>query len=223
MEKVRNNIQLVSIHIPKTAGTTFRSIFIDNVGKKNFAKVDIYSSGNISIDNKPFKKKHLSKKITAIHGHCSYKYLTRYFELNKGVEFMTWVRNPVERVISNYYFLNKIIAERLQEKEDENLMIRMGKTLEEFVNWEANQNVISKFLEGAPLGDFKFIGIQDDFENELYRLARIMNWRHIENRQHNVTGNKADNIGADTIELIKSVNARDVKLYESVLQNRQSD
>jgi hypothetical protein len=221
MEKIKNHINLVSIHIPKTAGTTFRSIFIDNVGVKNFAKVDIYSSGNIKVNDKLFDKNRLPKKITAIHGHCSYSYLEQYFELHKEVKFMTWLRDPVERVISNYYFLNKIIADRLQEEEDENLMIRMGKTLEEFVRWEANQNVMSKFLEGAPLHQFSFIGLQDDFENELARLARVMNWQNIENRKHNVTGQKTGNINPEIINLIKTVNQRDVELYKSVLQQRQ--
>jgi hypothetical protein len=102
----------------------------------------------------------------------------------------------------------------MQEQEDENLMNRMVKSLEEFVSLEENQNVMTKFLEGAPLETFKFIGIQDDFENELTRLERTMGWKALENRMHNVTKNKENQLTQGVIELIKEVNQKDFELFE---------
>ena len=61
--RIRNNIKLISIHIPKTAGTAFRSALIENVGERNFSKLDIYSSGKIDVNNVLFDKKKLSKRI----------------------------------------------------------------------------------------------------------------------------------------------------------------
>jgi len=214
--RIKNSIELVSIHIPKTAGTAFRSALIENVGEKNFAKLDIYSSGNIKVNNELFDKNRLSRKITTIHGHFTYLDLNRDFDIDNSAEFITWLRNPVLRVLSNYSFLNKVIEERLNEKPDENLLIRMGKSLEEFVNMEDNQNVMSKFLEDAPLEKFRFIGIQDDYENELKRLGKIMSWKNVSNYFHNVTGRKIDNISKEVIELIKTKNGRDMELFASV-------
>jgi hypothetical protein len=214
MERIKNNIQLVSIHIPKTAGTSFRSILVENLGAKNFAKLDIYNSGRIKVDDQNFTRAHLNSKITAVHGHCSYSNLLKQFELNADVVFLTWLRNPLNRVLSNYYFLKDVIVQRMQEQEDENLMNRMVKSLEEFVSLEENQNVMTKFLEGAPLETFKFIGIQDDFENELTRLERTMGWKALENRMHNVTKNKENQLTQGVIELIKEVNQKDFELFE---------
>lgn len=220
MNKIKNNIKLVSIHIPKTAGTAFRKVFMENIGERNYAKLDIYSSGNIRVNNELFTGSKLSHQITAVHGHCSYTYLTKYFELSPSVEYITWLRNPVERVLSNYYFLNKIISERLNEAEDENLLCRMGKSLEEFVSAEDNQNVMSKFLEGAPLDEFRFIGIQDDYANELKRLETVMHWKHVDNQFHNVTGRKMSVINDEVIKLIRDVNSRDVALFEAILSKQ---
>jgi hypothetical protein len=138
----------------------------------------------------------------------------KQFELNADVVFLTWLRNPLNRVLSNYYFLKDVIVQRMQEQEDENLMNRMVKSLEEFVSLEENQNVMTKFLEGAPLETFKFIGIQDDFENELTRLERTMGWKALENRMHNVTKNKENQLTQGVIELIKEVNQKDFELFE---------
>ncbi len=213
-EKITNNIQLVSIHIPKTAGTTFRTIIQESFGKRKTAKVDIDSAGQINVNNKLFLKQHLNSKIVAIHGHFTYADVHRKFNLDSDVSFVTWLRNPIERVISNYHFLNKIIADRLKELPQEKLMERMGKSLIQFAELEANQNVMSKFLSGANLEQFTFVGIQDHFETELERLHLQLNWKKIDNRKHNVTGKKATKVDEETLAFIKTVNAKDVALYE---------
>jgi len=218
--KIKNNISLVSLHIPKTAGTSFRSILKNEFGRRTVARFDIYPSGKIKLDEKSFEKTELHKKIQVIHGHYTYQSITNTLDLSPSVSFITWLRDPVERVISNYFFLRKIVAERLNETPEENLMNRIGKTLEEFVVMEENQNVMSKFLNGANLSSFKFVGFQHDFETEIKRLEQIMQWKKIKNVEYNVTGNVPKISESATLDLIKKCNAEDVSLYNSALSQR---
>lgn len=214
--KIRNRISFVSIHIPKTAGTAFRLILNESIPAKNFAKVDIQPSGRIRVNDQIFKSNKLGKSVSHIHGHFSYKDLHENFELDPEVEYITWVRDPVERVLSNYYFLKRIIEERLKEQEDENLWPRMGKSLEEYVALEENQNVMSRFLEGAPLDSFKFIGLQDHYSEDLKHLQELMNWPQLQSEVHNSTQRKNKQHEARLLNLIKEVNAQDMELYSRI-------
>ncbi len=217
MGRITNNIELVSLHIPKTAGTSFRSVFIDNVGEQNFAKVDIFNSGRIKVNDEYFSDNKLNSTVRAIHGHFPYSVLLDRFEINPSTQFVTWVRNPIERVLSNYYFLRNVIQERINEQQDENLFERIGKSLEEFASHPENQNVISKFLNEAPLEEFTFIGVQDQFDSELVRFQNLLSWQ-VTNRSHNVTPNKRKRVEhkAEILDFIRMHNQEDMELYQRV-------
>ncbi len=62
-KKVKNNIELVSLHIPKTAGTSFRYILKEQFKKKDVARLDIYPSGAIMLNEKEFDSEKLKDKI----------------------------------------------------------------------------------------------------------------------------------------------------------------
>ncbi len=218
MKKIKNHIELVSLHIPKTAGTAFRLVLNENVADKHFAKVDIFNSGRIKLNDQYFEGSKLSRKVKVIHGHFSYLKLQDYFDLGPAVEFITWLRDPVKRVLSNYYFLKNIVEERLQEQPDENLFPRIGKSLEEFIALEENQNVMSKFLAGAPLENFKFIGIQDNYAEDLSHLKQLMDWSAAPTERHNETKGKMEQHDAALLDQIRELNAQDLALYQQVLE-----
>lgn len=195
---------------------------MEEFGKRKLAKVDIYPSGELFVDNKPFRKDELSKKVQCIHGHFTWDDLHERFSLGEDVHYVTWLRDPVKRVISNYFFLKKIIAERLRETPTENLMARMGKSLEEFVVQEETRDVMSKFV-GEHFDKFSCIGLQDYFEEDLKRMTQKMGWKPLQNIEHNVTGKQNQSVVTpDQIELIKSMNSRDVELYNHALDLRNS-
>ncbi len=214
------HIKLVSLHIPKTAGTSFRTILEERFGKPKVLHFDIYASGSIHAKRKPFDRNSFRKKTAVLHGHFSYTDLHNYVKLPQDVAMITWLRHPVDRVVSNYHFLNEIIAKRLKELPDENLMSRMGRSLLEFAEQTENQNVMSRFLKGSDLSRFKFIGIQDHFEEELVRLERIMNWPPIVNRIHNATERLKLEISTREYEQIALLNQGDMMLFEQACHLR---
>lgn len=218
MTKIKNNIELVSLHIPKTAGTSFRNILKEQFSNKSVVRLDIYDSGVIHLDEKNYTKTELKSHVKIIHGHFKYPDLIQKFDISEDVPFITWLRDPVARVVSNYYFLLKIIADRLKEKPEENLLNRVAKSLKEFAAQEETQNVMSKFLVGLELEQFKFIGIQDSFESELERLVKTMGWEKVKNIKHNVTGKTTPPIDEETLEFIKKVNQKDIELFNRALE-----
>ncbi|KAB1063975.1 sulfotransferase family 2 domain-containing protein [Salibacter halophilus] len=219
--KIKNNIEIVSLHIPKTAGTSFRTILKDKIGDSRVVRLDIHNKNDIRLNEKAFTKDKLRNKIKVVHGHFKFADIKELFDLDPSVKYVTWLRDPVDRVLSHYYYLMKMAAIKMGEQAKDEILSKVGKSLEEYVVHDQNRNEISHFLEGSSFDDFDFIGIQKDFENELNRFRKVMGWSNIENQRHNVTGSKKPAIDKKTVELIKSYNEKDVEIYEEALKRHQ--
>lgn len=83
---------IVFTHIPKTAGTSFKEEVIRN----NYGSIFMYK-GRKSLPHI------FLKKPPFITGHISYGFLERF--MIKNYEYLTFLRQPVERAISHYFFI----------------------------------------------------------------------------------------------------------------------
>ena len=102
-------IELISIHIPKTAGRSFHEVLKRVYGgslDKRYEKKHFFPD--------PVKKEQLSGVLPAgirgIHGHLTISQVRHLIDKNQP-KVITWVRNPVDRVISNYYYFMKRIRD----------------------------------------------------------------------------------------------------------------
>lgn len=220
-KKIRNKIELISIHIPKTAGTSFRNILKEAYGDSSVARLDIEINDSIvKVNQEELKSKKLSSKIKVIHGHFNYLDLVERFDIPKTTAVITWLRHPVDRVISNYNYLAKRLKEELREKEKGlYILAKMQKSLEEYANLELNRNRMSKFLEGLPLESMKFVGIQEYFVEDLEYFGNLFGINKIAYLEHNITGEKKDT-DEDVIRKIEELNALDMALYRKGLELR---
>ena len=223
--KIKNKIELVSIHIPKTAGTSFRNILKNVYGEKEVIRFDISNRRGITIEEKVLKSKKLSKKIKVIHGHFTYRNLTKMVALSDNVPIITWLRDPIKRVISNYYYLEEKIIEGLEDvKNGLGILSKLQKTLIEYARVDDNCNRMSRFLKGIELEELAFVGIQEYFDEDLLYLSQLLGIANIESLKQNVTNNPRrvfDEISKDTIEEIKELNLEDIELYEKGLSLRK--
>jgi hypothetical protein len=223
MERIDNNIELVFLHIPKTAGTSFSNILKQVYGSKSVARIDINKNEIIINENQSLNHKILKRKIKVVHGHFSYKKLFESFVLSNDIPVVTWLRDPVERVISNYFYLKEKMLEKLNDKNgDFGFGNRMIKTIEEFALFERNQNRMSKFLKGADISKMFYVGLVEDFETDLQELAKKLNWEKYQQIKVNESNSKSFDIDEDTKDLIRKCNPEDVELYEMAkkLKNR---
>ena len=89
------SVEIISIHLPKTAGTSFLKSLKDNYGPRllttyNLPDIGIaYSQGSYS--KIPFSK-------TVLHGHFPGYTKLKYYYPNAKI--ITWIRNPIDRVLS---------------------------------------------------------------------------------------------------------------------------
>ena len=182
-------MRLIFIHIPKTGGTTFKDIV-----KKNF-KVDKtmylyemnmnelpysnYTRRNIKINN--LKNSDITD-IDLIQGHF---FFTNNNELKKDFKFLTFIRNPVDRVISEYWH-SKTISDHPYYLIIKNKKLSLLEYIDEFPftarnfqtkilsgdSFQEDQNVSEKNLDHAikNLGAKIFFGITELYDKSLIYL-----------------------------------------------------
>ncbi len=207
-------VELISVHIPKTAGTAFRQVLLDLYGVArvldDYPPDRIYDPGTI-----------INPKIAVIHGHFL---PSKYRNLFPNAQRIVWLRNPIFRLISEYFFAkniqdyNNIFHAQLLEK---NLSIL------EFARIPAMRNFLTRHLAGTQLQEFDFVGIQEFYNQDLITLQKLMVWGEISPTIENSNCYQQyqqclqEIISNDIlINQLAKLNKADFKLYESALDLR---
>ncbi|MCP4397067.1 MAG: sulfotransferase family protein [bacterium] len=217
------HIEFVSIHIPKTAGTSFRNILKQVYGKQRVIRIDITLPGEKNSFRSPFSPpEKLPNKARVIHGHFRFPDLADLYHLSPDIPIITWVRDPVERVISNYCYLQKMLCTFLREEQRQiDILSKMERTLPEYARTEINRNRMAKFLEGIRLRDLLFVGIQEDFSKELDDLVTLLNWERVTELRHNSSRAQHAPVSGEIEEEIRRLNQQDIELYQQALRLRE--
>lgn len=220
--KKKYKFEVLSLHIPKTAGTSFRNILKEVYGEKAVVRFDINNKGVVRLNQEFYTKKKLPDS-RVIHGHFTYRDINTQFDLPKDIQKITWLRNPVDRVISNYFYLESRLKTLLNEEQNNlNILSKMQRSLIEYARDEINRNRQSNFLSGITLEEFDFVGIQEDFENDLIEISKVLNWEKLPNILHqNKTPIKKNNLNIEIIKEIEWLNQNDMELYKNALHLRE--
>jgi len=221
---IRNQIELISVHIPKVAGTSFQNTLIEEYGKKAIARLDInLTTHQFRINRVPFDQFQLEQEIKVVHGHFSPILFQERFETHSGIPIITWLRDPVERVLSNYFYLKKMAA----SKEKTPIGSRSGGRrvkggLLDYAEKTVNRNRMSKFLEGSQLEELHFVGILEFYSEDLKFLADLLAWKSCKLVHYNQTGNpQRDSVSEEERAAIAELNEKDVALYQKALKMRR--
>lgn len=217
-------LRLISIHIPKTAGTSFRNTLCGVYGKDSVIRLDIgLDRDETRINEQIYTKSTLPDETQVVHGHFAYPALTERFLTDPSTPVITWLRHPVDRVVSNYFYLAKRLAEELREEEKGlHILSKLQRSLLEYAQQEQARNRMSKFLREMPLEKFRFVGFVEDYDNDLARLAASLDWRDYPVFKHNRTGKDTSTVSDDELQRIREWNMEDVALYERALQMKEA-
>lgn len=215
--------ELISIHIPKTAGTSFRNILKSVYSDKEVVRFDISLRGAVRMNEVPWEEKKLPP-CKVLHGHFSYEALVSKFDVTE-CPVITWLRDPVQRVASNYYYLESRLQDILQEeKRNLHILEKMQRSLSEFAHAEINRNRQWKFLKGIPIQKLAFVGLVEHFEDDLPRLAKALGWKNKPDiLYHNVTAQENRIIPDALAEEIRSLNSLDEELYREAIEWRKQN
>ncbi len=214
-------IELISIHIPKTAGSSFFQLLKKVYGKEAVLKLNIMEGETADISES------ITNTTRVIHGHLQAGRLKEVIAKNNA-RVITWMRDPVERVISNYYFSMQRIREG---KARAHKLHTRDFSLLEYAAMDENKNKASWFLDGLALEDFFFIGIYEQFENDISQLSQLMGWPSQAELPHRKSGdaytkdNDCTTAYRDIDEKMRSdlteFNSLDVDLYQQALRLRE--
>lgn len=117
---------LILVHIPKTAGSSLTSIIC-----KQYNSSEIFSVGNPALNT----VSKINKNTKCVLGH---NYFGQHKNLGPHI-YVTMLRDPIDRVISHYYYINDIFKENKYA----------GKySLEEFAQIDKFSNMQTRFIVG---------------------------------------------------------------------------
>jgi sulfotransferase famil protein len=198
--------KIVSIHIPKCGGTAFKSNLTKNIKNSN---VNCYK-GNFL---------HKDKNYDCYHGHLGFvnakKKLPDY-------KFITWVRDPIKRSISYYNYAKYTRKDNFSKKFKKN-----NPTYIDFMKSSNSDFIISEIDSYITnINDFYFIGILEDFENELKRLYDLMGWdkKNMILNKTNVSNKSEEIILTEEDKIfIKNKLSNEYEIYNKVLKMNNND
>lgn len=201
-------LELVSIHIPKTAGTSLLHAYYDIYGEENVVHLlrkDVKGNAKqLSQFIKPNTK--------VLHGHFFYSEIDNSIVENEAVKFVTFLRNPIDRVVSNYHHFIKTAKKNFPGSIG---WFRQFESLLKFASKAETQNVLCKYLAPFEWDRFEYFGVQEKYDSELKRLSYILKWDHTPQFELNVHSKK-NKLSQNQKNIIEKWNNEDLKLYKEL-------
>ncbi len=216
--------QIIFIHIPKTAGATFVSIARRQIPPA--AVLDLPGSlaeARAALAQCPEAARH---GLRFLHGHVPFGLHT---SLPGASRYVTFLRHPVERMVSAYYY-----AIRRPEWRAYHDIHRRRLSLEAFVDSDVAadlNNGQTRFLAGsdAPVtgraaleqglhtlhAEVAFVGLTERFDESLLLCRRLLGWRRPFYRRHNLNRHRPALAAVPhrAVAVIERRNALDLELY----------
>lgn len=151
-----------------------------------------------------------------LSGHLPFPFLKDIIG-EDNPRLFTWLRDPVERVISNYYW--RVNLDRAL-KDDQGLEMSRDMTMEEYIHIPKNQNRMSTFLEGLRLQDLFFLGLMETYDRDLEALALKLGWNKLPRIHTNINPTfkkEPRHVSSAMRKEIESLNGLDIALYQDAL------
>lgn len=213
---------LVSVHLPKTAGTSFSSALQSRYGARYLADYGDLPMHSARLQRHASAIAHalsLRGSVMAdtdcIHGH----FLPAKFRmagLRRRVGYLTWVRDPVERIASHYHFWRRDYDGSDPLQPMRNRMLAEDWSLERFALGPEFRNLYRQYLWRFDPSLFDFVGITEHYEDDLDRLATQYLKGDLAHVRDLVNPNREDDcygISRDLRSRIEEHHAHDVALY----------
>lgn len=213
---------LISLHLPKTAGTSVRWAMRSHFGA---GLVEDYAAPPMQLRRGRREVRtmlaamklrgHVPQTVSAVHGH--FLPLKYRLAMGGGSQFVTWMRDPVERVVSHYHYWRRDYACDDPSQVLRNRVVGEDWSLERFCLGPEMRNLYEQFLWGFDPRQFEFIGIAERYSSDFAQFTE----RYLDGAPEAAAalanpdrGGDQYDIPADLRARIREHHAADVALYE---------
>jgi hypothetical protein len=235
---MQGNRIIINIHVPKTAGTTFgsrmRKVLL-SLGRADLF-TNIYCNPSLNPNESPKETyiESLIRKLTMCLEQLAPDrpaFVTGHYRLQDiapviatygdRIELVTFLRDPVERSISDYYF-------SLSVKNDNHMNFKQNyPTLTDFLGCHDCVNKHMLHLRphsGATVEEtvdylcerFYFIGQTANFDDDFDRLCNMLGLPHVPPMQLNVNPDRARDHAAVLLAKVAEAAATDIAMFEAI-------
>jgi Galactose-3-O-sulfotransferase len=217
---MQNDRGLIFIHIPKTAGSTLRPIMDRHYPRHVIRKLDFLPRDLDAFLKLPDQE---LSQIRLLQGHFPFGL---HEHLSVPVDYLTILRDPVDRIISMYYWihgnrehvLNKLVRSMsLKDFADSGFDITAN-----------HQTSLISGLTAAPENnalavarnhlesEITAFGLNERFDESLLLFKKRLGWKHLFYSRRNVTKSRPrrSDVPDATLEVIQKNNSLDLELYD---------
>lgn len=212
-------MMILSVHIPKTAGSTFSDLLSQGFGDRLCLRYEQKPLRN-RCDGSSIQPLDLSgaSDCSVIHGHFV---ADRIAGLPiSEVKYIVWLRHPVERLVSHFFYwkrepdLDQPICRRMIDEEID---------LETFAALDAMRNLQGFFLGARPLSSFEFVGLSEQFAQGVRRFNSIFGVNLEPALRINVNPDKratdySSQLSQRAYDRIAALNEQDMALYAEAMK-----
>lgn len=213
-------VELIFLHLPKTGGSSMLQSLIHVYGPNRVRHFERDDCLRLNEEGKKISEV-LSDEVKVIHGHFYYEEVADIVERD-GPRLLTFMRNPNDRLISNYYWWKHTIRENPAHPARD----RANETLKVYASRPETQNRMARFLRGSSLDQFFFIGFLETFEEDLARLAALLNWpeapRFHEKKLKKSPGGAKKAASWWLLRRIEKINSEDWQIYRQALSQTKA-
>jgi hypothetical protein len=197
----------VSVHIPKTAGTTLGSALRCTFGDR---LQRAYEDDPGPIVGDP----------ACIHGHDVFTLFADVAEHHPNTKWIVFLRDPLSTAVSLYFHLKK---DKGSAKFVDRGLVHWLTHVEEY-RWPDppcyghNQFQLQWFEQNAKhIGEYDFVGVTEQFDASVLLLWRTFGWELPRYRPENVDGSIRPELDASVIRRFKELNALDYALHAQAI------
>jgi len=221
----------IHLHIPKTAGTTMRSIIRSHFDTEH--SEEIYPHWGKADFHRQIRRLsgERKKRLRCLQGHFVYG-VHKHFD--KKPVYVAMVRDPVERAISLYHFILLNPQHHMHRELKEG-----GLTLENYHEWRSTRmaaayNAQTRYLAGVvdrepterDLAEakrnveryFALVGLTEQFDETVFLMNSAFGWNTRVYGRLNITAKrpKRNELSEETLKNIQNANWMDMELYSFV-------
>jgi len=214
------------IHVPKTAGTSFRLMLYDVFDQKNiFPNLE-----DIKNNNGKYPKLQALKTMSK-EKQNDIKMLSGHFPQSSGIifpkkpKYLIFLRKPLNRAVSNLFHLQRLNDKYKDKSLEEIFEIGYNSVNCLQVRYLANaigkKNLTQQDLNVAKknLRNCHFLGITERFDESIDLAKSVFGWNFSKTRKDNVNVYKNYDLLSDELLLkIKTANNLDEELYHYALE-----